>query len=174
MKQNIKLKNFLRSLSEGAKLYSPLLGWVKVAEVNDSGICVVNLSDQKDNECYLFRDDAHLANFEQGEPMLLPSLSCRSWDILDFNDGDIVAVDILSNSGKIKTFIMKFKGLSIDPSFTVHYYLLGSLKTRTLLIDQEMIIHGSYSRERLIVFRPATEKEEEKFKAKVEKLNLQI
>lgn len=174
MKQNIKLKNFLRSLSEGAKLYSPLLGWVKVAEVNCSGICVVNLSDQKDNECYLFRDDAHLANFEQGEPMLLPSLSCRSWDILDFNDGDIVAVDILSNSGKMKTYIMKFKGLSVDPSFTVHYYLLGSLKTRTLLIDQEMIIHGSYSRERLIVFRPATEKEEEKFKAKVEKLKLQI
>lgn len=174
MKQNIKLKNFLRSLSEGAKLYSPLLGWVKVAEVNDSGICVVSLSDQKDNESYLFRDDAHLANFEQGEPMLLPSFSCRSWDILDFNDGDIVAVDMLLNSGKMKTFIMKFKGLSVDPSFTVHYYLLGSLKTRTLLIDQEMIIHGSYSRERLIVFRPATEKEEEKFKAKVEKLNLQI
>lgn len=172
MKQNIKLKNFLRSLSEGAKLYSPLLGWVKVAEVNYSGICVVNLSDQKDNESYLFRDDAHLANFEQGEPMLLPSLSCRSWDILDFNDGDIVAVDILSNSGKMKTYIMKFKGLSVDPTFTVHYYLLGSLKTRMLLIDQEMIIHGSYSR--LIVFRPATEKEEEKFKGKVEKLKLQI
>lgn len=174
MKQNIKLKNFLRSLSEGAKLYSPLLGWVKVAEVNDSGICVVNLSDQKDNECYLFRDDAHLANFEQGEPMLLPSSSCRSWDILNFNDGDIVAVDILLNSGKMKTFIMKFKGLSVDPSFTVHYYLLGSLKTKTLLIDQEMIIHGSYSRERLIIFRSATETEEEKFKAKVERLNLQI
>ena len=111
MKQNIKLKNFLRSLSEGAKLYSPLLGWVKVAEVNDSGICVVNLSDQKDNECYLFRDDAHLANFEQGEPMLLPSSSCRSWDILDFKDGDIVAVDYLLDGGKMNTFIMKFKGL---------------------------------------------------------------
>lgn len=174
MKQNIKLKNFLRSLPEGAKLYSPLLGWVKVADVNDSGICVVNFFDQKDNESYLFRDDAHLANFEQGEPMLLPSFSCRSWDILDFNDGDIVAVDILLNSGKMKTFIMKFKGLSFYPFFTVHYYLLGSLKTRTLLIDQEMIINGSYSRERLIVFRPATEKEEEKFKAKVERLNLQI
>lgn len=37
-----------------------------------------------------------------------------------------------------------------------------------------MIIHGSYSRERLIIFRSATETEEEKFKAKVEKLNLQI
>lgn len=170
MKQNIKLKNFLRSLSEGAMLYCPLFGWVKVDEVNGSGICVVSLSDQKDNESYLFRDDAHLANFEQGEPMLLPSFSCRSWDILDFNDGDIVAVDMLSNSGKMKTFIMKFKGLSVDPSFTVHYYLLGSLKTRMLLIDQEMILHGSYSR--LIVFRPATEKEEEKFKGKVEKLKL--
>lgn len=174
MEYNKRLRIFLRSLSEGAMLYSPLFGFVKVAEVNDSGICVVSLSDQKDNESYLFRDDAHLANFEQGEPMLLPSFSCRSWDILDFNDGDIVAVDMLLNSGKMKTFIMKFKGLSVDPSFTVHYYLLGSLKTRTLLIDQEMIIHGSYSRERLIVFRPATEKEEEKFKAKVEKLNLQI
>lgn len=174
MEHNKRLRNFLRSLPEGAMIYCPLLGWVKVAEVNDSGICVVSLSDQKDNECYLFRDDAHLANFEQGEPMLLPSWSCRSWDILDFNDGDIVAVDILLNSGKMKTFIMKFKGLSVDPSFTVHYYLLGSLKTRTLLIDQEMIIHSSYSRERLIVFRPATEKEEEKFKEKVEKLNLQI
>ena len=174
MKQNIKLKNFLRSLPGGAKLYSPLLGWVKVADVNDSGICVVNFFDQKDNECYLFRDDAHLANFEQGEPMLLPSCSCRSWDILDFNDGDIVAVDYLLDGGKMNTFIMKFKGLSVDPSFTVHYYLLGSLKTKTLLIDQEMIIHGSYSRERLIIFRSATETEEEKFKAKVEKLNLQI
>lgn len=174
MEHNKRLRIFLRSLSEGAMLYSPLFGFVKVAEVNDSGICVVSLSDQKDNESYLFRDDAHLANFEQGEPMLLPSFSCRSWDILDFNDGDIVAVDMLLNSSKMKTFIMKFKGLSVDPSFTVHYYLLGSLKTRTLLIDQEMIIHGSYSRERLIVFRPATEKEEEKFKAKVEKLNLQI
>lgn len=174
MEHNKRLRSFLRSLSEGAMLYSPLFGWVKVAEVNDSGICVVSLSGQKGNECYLFRDDAHLVNFEQGEPMLLPSFSCRSWDILDFNDGDIVAVDILLNSGKMKTFIMKFKGLSVAPSFTVYYYLLGSLKTRTLLIDQEMIIHGSYSKERLIVFRPATEKEEEKFKEKVEKLNLQI
>nr|DAM81447.1 MAG TPA: hypothetical protein [Caudoviricetes sp.] len=174
MKQNIILKNFLRSLPEGAMLYCPLLGWVKIAEVNASGICVVSLSDQKDNESYLFRDDAHLANFEQGEPMLLPSVSCRSWDVLDFNDGDIVAVDILSNSGKMKTYIMKFKGLSFYPFFTVHYYLLGSLKTKTLLIDQEMIINGSYSRERLIIFRYATETEEEKFKAKVEKLNLQI
>jgi hypothetical protein len=174
MKQNIKLKNFLRSLSEGAKLYSPLLGWVKVAEVNDSGICVVNLSDQKDNECYLFRDDAHLANFEQGEPMLLPSSSCRSWDILDFKDGDIVAVDYLLDGGKMNTFIMKFKGLSVAPSFALHYYLLGSLKTQTLFIDQEIIFHSSYSRARLIIFRFATETEEEKFKAKVEKLNLQI
>ena len=174
MKQNIKLKNFLRSLPEGAKLYSPLLGWVKVAEVNDSGICVVSLSDQKDKESYLFRDDAHLANFEQGEPMLLPSFSCRSWDILNFNDGDIVAVDILLNRGKMKTYIMKFKGLSVEPFFTVHYYLFESLKTKTLFIDQEMICHSSYSRERLIVFRSATETEEEKFKAKVERLKLQI
>ena len=174
MEHNKRLRSFLRSLSEDAMLYSPLFGWVKVVEVNESGICVASLSDQKDNESYLFRDDAHLANFEQGEPMLLPSFSCRSWDILDFNDGDIVAVDILLNSGKMKTFIMKFKGLSVDHSFTVHYYLLGSLKTKTLLIDQEMIIHGSYSRERLIIFRSATETEEEKFKAKVEKLNLQI
>lgn len=117
MKKNIRLRNFLRSLSKGAKLYSPLFGWVKVVEVNASGICVVSLSDQKDNDSYLFRDDAHLANFEQGEPMLLPSVSCRSWDILDFNDGDIVAVDTLSNSGKMRTYIMKFKGLSTDPLF---------------------------------------------------------
>lgn len=174
MKKNIRLRNFLRSLSKGAKLYSPLFGWVKVVEVDASGICVVSLSDQKDNDSYLFRDDAHLANFEQGEPMLLPSVSCRSWDILDFNDGDIVAVDTLSNSGKMRTYIMKFKGLSTDPFFTVHYYLLASLKTRTLLIDQEMIISGSCPSERLIAFRSATEKEEEKFKAKVEKLNLKI
>lgn len=39
MKQNIILKNFLRSLPEGAMLYCPLLGWVKIAEVNASGIC---------------------------------------------------------------------------------------------------------------------------------------
>lgn len=174
MKENIRLRIFLRSLPEGVMLYCPLLGWVKVAEVNASGICVVSLSDPKNNESYLFRDDAHLANFEQGEPMLILSWSCRSWDILDFNDGDIVAVDILSNSGKMRTYIMKFKGLSVDPFFTVHYYLLGSLKTRTLLIDQEMVISGSYLRERLIAFRSATEKEEEKFKVKVEKLNLQI
>ena len=106
--------------------------------------------------------------------MLLLSWSCRSWDILDFNDGDIVAVDTISNSGKMRTYIMKFKGLSTDPFFTVHYYLLASLKTRTLLIDQKMIISGSCPSERLIAFRSATEKEEEKFKAKVEKLNLKI
>ena len=174
MEHNKRLRNFLRSLSEDAMLYSPLFGWVKVAEVNDSGICVVNLSDQKDNESYLFRDDAHLANFEQGEPMLFPSFSCRSWDILDFNDGDIVAVDYLLDGGKMNTFIMKFKGLSVAPSFAVHYYLLGSLKTKTLFIDQEIIFHSSYSRARLIIFRFVTETEEEKFKAKVEKLNLQI
>ena len=174
MEHNQRLRNFLRSLPKGTILYCPLFGWVKVVEVNDSGICVVNLSDQKDNECYLFRDDAHLANFEQGEPMLLPSSSCRSWDILDFNDGDIVAVDYLLDGGKMNTFIMKFKGLSVAPSFAVHYYLLGSLKTKTLFIDQEIIFHSSYSRERLIIFRSATETEEEKFKAKVEKLNLQI
>lgn len=49
--------------------------------------------------------------------MLLPSSSCRSWDILDFKDGDIVAVDYLLDGGKMNTFIMKFKGLSVAPLF---------------------------------------------------------
>ena len=39
MEHNKRLKECLRSLPEGTMLYCPLLGWVKIAEVNASGIC---------------------------------------------------------------------------------------------------------------------------------------
>ena len=41
MKQRTTLADFLRSLPQGTILYSPLCGYVKVWEVNDSGIVVV-------------------------------------------------------------------------------------------------------------------------------------
>ena len=52
----------------------------------------------------------------------------------------------------------------------LYEHINGLVKVQEIIY----VVSGSYLRDRLIVFRPATEKEEEKFKAKVENLNLQI
>lgn len=166
--QNEKLASFLRSLPDGAVLYSPLLREVKKVETNASGLLMKKCSNPKDDTLYLFRGDARLANFEQGEPMLFPSRLCRSWDVLEFKDGDIVTMDIILNDGKKRAFIVKFKNLSIAPFFTVRYYFCMPVKSRTSFIDQEIILKPSYSQFQRVVFRFATAKECEKIKAKLE------
>lgn len=104
-----KLSAFLHSLPEGAMLYSPLLGYMTVYDINESGV-VMALPNPAENEPYdwPFLYDGRISHFPQGECMLFLSHLYRSWNVLNFQQGDIVAMDIKYKDGNILTYIVIF------------------------------------------------------------------
>lgn len=104
-----KLAAFLHSLPEGAMLYSPLLGYMKVYYVNDSNI-VMALQNPGKNEPYdyTFCYDGRIECFYKGECMLFLSHLYRRWNVLNFQPGDIVAMDIKYKDGNILTYVVIF------------------------------------------------------------------
>lgn len=107
--ENEKMVDFLRSLTKGATLFSPLFGYMKVCETNASGV-EMDLPNLGENEAYstLFRYNGRLACFEKGECMLFLSHLYRRWNVLNFQPGDIVAMDIKYKDGNIQTYVMFF------------------------------------------------------------------
>lgn len=83
--ENEKLSAFLHSLPEGDMLYSPLLGYMTVYDINESGV-VMALPNPAENEPYdwPFLYDGRLSHFPQGECMLFLSHLYRSWNVLKF------------------------------------------------------------------------------------------
>lgn len=69
--ENEKLSAFLHSLYEGDMLYSPLLGYMTVYDINESGV-VMALPNPAENEPYdwPFLYDGRISRFPQGECML--------------------------------------------------------------------------------------------------------
>lgn len=107
--ENEKLSAFLHSLPEGDMLYSPLLGYMTVYDINESGV-VMALPNPAENEPYdwPFLYDGRLSHFPQGECMLFLSHLYRSWNVLKFQRGDIVAMDIKYKDGNILTYVVIF------------------------------------------------------------------
>lgn len=107
--ENEKLSAFLHSLPEGAMLYSPLLGYMTVYDINRLGV-VMALPNPAGNEPYdwPFLYNGRISCFAKGERMLFLSHLYRSWNVLNFQLGDIVAMDIKYKDGNILTYIVIF------------------------------------------------------------------
>lgn len=115
---NEKMAAFLYGLNKGDMLYSPLFGYLSVKETNSSGIVVsLFLPDEHDAYDILFRCNGRLANFERGECMLFLSHLYRSWNVLNFQSGDIVAMDIKNKDGNILTYIVIFNEVEFIDSY---------------------------------------------------------
>ena len=105
--ENEKLAAFLHSLPEGAMLYSPLLGYMTVYDINESRV-VMALPNPAENEPYdySFLYNGRISGFDKGECMLFLSHLYRHWNVLNFQPGDIVAMDIKHKDGNILTYIL--------------------------------------------------------------------
>lgn len=120
-----KLAAFLRSLPVGTILYSPLCGYVKVFDVNDSGI-VVSLPDGHDpdfSDTLLFRDNGHLANHERdddGEYQIFPSRICRNWRFLRFKEDDVIVMEFEYTYGNVAKYTMLYKGVDASGEWYIH------------------------------------------------------
>lgn len=116
--ENEKMAAFLYGLNKGDMLYSPLFGYLSVKETNASGIVLsLFLPDEHDAYDILFRCNGRLANFERGECMLFLSHLYRSWNVLNFQTGDIVAMDIKNKDGNILTYIVIFNEVEFIDSY---------------------------------------------------------
>lgn len=116
--ENENLAAFLHSLPEGAMLYSPLLGYMTVYDINESNV-VMALPNPAENEPYdwYFLYNGRISCFDKGECMLFLSHLYRSWNVLNFQPGDIVAMDIKNKDGNILTFVVIFNEVEFIDSY---------------------------------------------------------
>ena len=167
-----KMAAFLYGLNIGDTLYSPLFGYLNVKETNASGIVLsLFLPDEHDAYDILFRCNGRLANFERGECMLFLSHLYRSWNVLNFKSGDIVAMDIKNKDGNILTYIVIFNEVEFiysDPKIKTYACLCKNSDeiTSFTLLD----LDGTCAEEVSIELRHATPTEEKLLNNAVEKI----
>lgn len=124
MKQRTTLADFLRSLPQGTILYSPLCGYVKVWEVNDSGIVVVLPENHGPElpDTLLFRDNGHLANHECDDDekyQIFPTHICRTWRFLRFKENEVVTMEYKYECGQVTKFIVLYDGINVSGEWTI-------------------------------------------------------
>lgn len=123
MNERTNLPEFLRSLPQGTFIYSPLYGYVRVQEVNASGI-VVALPEGHDPELpdtLLFRDTGRLANHEYDgdEYQLFPSHICRDWSFLNFVENDVMVMEFGYKDGLVVNYITLYDGVKVSGEWYV-------------------------------------------------------
>lgn len=172
--ENEKLAAFLHGLSKGATLYSPLFGYMKVRETNASGIMMTipNLREDEPSD-FLFRYNGRAACFDKGECLLFLSHLYRRWNVLNFQPGDIVAMDIKYKDGNTLTYVMIFSEVeSTDYPKIITYACLcknSDVLTPYALLD----LRGTCAEEESIELRCATPTEEKLLNNAVEKIGKQ-
>lgn len=169
--ENEKMTAFLFGLSEGTTLYSPLFGYMKVKESNDSGIMMTIPNSREENSSdFLFRYDGRAACFEKGERMLFLSHLYRSWNVFNFQRGDIVAMDIKYKDGNILTYVVIFCDVETIGYLQIRTYaclcINSDVFTKYALLD----LHGTCVEEESIDLRYATPTEEKLLNNAVEKI----
>lgn len=157
-----KMAAFLYGLTKGDTLYSPLFGYLNVKETNASGIVVsLFLPDEHDAYDILFRCNGRLANFERGECMLFLSHLYRSWNVLNFQPGDIVAMDIKNKDGNILTYIVIFNEVDFINSYPkIRTYACLCKNSDELTSYSQLDLQGTCAEEVSIELRYATPTEE--------------
>lgn len=169
--ENEKLSAFLHSLSEGDMLYSPLLGYMTVYDINESGV-VMALPNPAENEPYdwPFLYDGRISHFPQGECMLFLSHLYRSWNVLKFQLGDIVAMDIKYKDGNILTYIVIFIEVESTDYPKIRTYACLCKNSDVLTSYALLDLRGTREEEESIELRYATSMEEKLLNNAVEKI----
>lgn len=159
--ENEKLSAFLHSLPEGDMLYSPLLGYMTVYDINESGV-VMALPNPAENEPYdwPFLYDGRISRFPQGECMLFLSHLYRSWNVLKFQLGDIVAMDIKYKDGNILTYIVIFSEVESTDYPKIRTYACLCKNSDVLTSYALLDLRGTREEEESIELRYATYTEE--------------
>ena len=166
-----KMAAFLYGLTEGDTLYSPLFGYLNVKKTNASGI-EMGLPNPDEDEAYdiLFRCNGRLANFERGECMLFLSHLYRSWNVLKFQLGDIVAMDIKYKDGNILTYIVIFSEVESTDYPKIRTYACLCKNSDVLTSYALLDLRGTREEEESIELRYATYTEEKLLNNAVEKI----
>lgn len=170
--ENEKLSAFLHSLPEGSMLYSPLLGYMTVYDINESGV-VMALPNPAENEPYdwPFLYDGRISHFPQGECMLFLSHLYRSWNVLKFQLGDIVAMDIKYKDGNILTYIVIFSDVKSTDYPKIRTYACLCKNSDVLTSYALLDLRGTREEEEeSIELRYATYTEEKLLNNAVEKI----
>lgn len=169
--ENEKLSAFLHSLPEGDMLYSPLLGYMTVYDINESGV-VMALPNPAENEPYdwPFLYDGRISHFPQGECMLFLSHLYRSWNVLKFQLGDIVAMDIKYKDGNILTYIVIFSEVESTDYPKIRTYACLCKNSDVLTSYALLDLRGTREEEESIELRYATYTEEKLLNNAVEKI----
>lgn len=169
--ENEKLSAFLHSLPEGDMLYSPLLGYMTVYDINESGV-VMAPPNPAENEPYdwPFLYDGRISRFPQGECMLFLSHLYRSWNVLKFQLGDIVAMDIKNKDGDILTYIVIFSEVESTDYPKIRTYACLCKNSDVLTSYALLDLRGTREEEESIELRYATYTEEKLLNNAVEKI----
>lgn len=168
--ENEKLAAFFFGLSEGAMLYSPLFGYMKVRETNASGIMMTihNLREDESSG-FLFRYNGRAACFDKGECLLFLSHLYRRWNVLNFQPGDIVAMDIKYKDGNTLTYVMIFSEVECTDYPRIRTYACLCKNSDVLTFYAQLDFCGT-SEEESIELRYATPTEEKLLINAVEKI----
>lgn len=169
--ENEKLSAFLHSLPEGDMLYSPLLGYMTVYDINESSV-VMALPNPAENEPYdwPFLYDGRISHFPQGECMLFLSHLYRSWNVLKFQLGDIVAMDLKYKDGNILTYIVIFSEVESTDYPKIRTYACLCKNSDVLTSYALLDLRGTREEEESIELRYATSTEEKLLNNAVEKI----
>lgn len=158
--ENERLSAFLHSLPVDAMLYSPLLGYMEVHNFNASGV-VMGLHHPDENEAYdhLFLYNGRIALFDKGECMLFLSHLYRSWNVLNFQPGDIVTIDIKYKDG-ILTYIAIFSEVESTDYPKIRTYACLCKNSDVFTPYAQLDLRGTREEEESIELRYATPTEE--------------
>ena len=169
--ENEKLSAFLHSLPEGDMLYSPLLGYMTVYDINESNV-VMALPNPAENAPYdwPFLYDGRISRFPQGECMLFLSHLYRSWNVLKFRLGDIVAMDIKYKDGNILTYIVIFIEVESTDYPKIRTYACLCKNSDVLTSYALLDLRGTREEEESIELRYATSTEVKLLNNAVEKI----
>lgn len=173
---NEKMAAFLYGLTKGDTLYSPLFGYLNVKDTNASGIVMsLFLPDEHDAYDFLFRCNGRLANFERGECMLFLSHLYRSWNVLNFQSGDIVAMDIKYKDGNILTYIVIFNEVEfIDSRPKIKTYACLCKNSDEITTFTLLDLYGTCAEEVSIELRYATPTEEKLLNNAMERIGKRL
>lgn len=162
---------FFFGLSEGSTLYSPLFGYMKVRETNASGIMMTipNLREDEPSD-FLFRYNGRAASFDKGECLLFLSHLYRRWNVLNFQPGDIVAMDIKYKDGNTLTYVVIFGEVEVTDYPRIRTYACLCKNSDLLAPYAQLDFCGTSGEEESIDLRYATPTEEKLLTNAVERI----
>lgn len=169
--ENEKLAVFLHSLPKGAMLFSPLLGYIEVYDINASGV-VVALPNPVKKEPYdwSFLYNGRISRFSKGECMLFLSHLYRRWNVLNFERGDIVAMDIKYKDGNTLTYVVIFSDVENTDYPKIKTFACLCKNSDVLTPYALLDLRGTCAEEESIELRYATPTEEKLLNNAVEKI----